>query len=68
LNGVEVRDDHVAEVEAVVKHVMENVIALRVPLVVHIHHGKRWGQLASATEPPAIVTSSYFSEPSQRDE
>ena len=40
----EVPDDQVDKIAKKVKHIMENVMTLNVPLVVDISIGKNWGE------------------------
>ncbi len=42
----EVREDKILPVAALMKHIMENVYKLRVPLIVEPKVGKNWGDLA----------------------
>jgi hypothetical protein len=63
----EVQDEFRQELALLVQSIMESVIALRVPLVVHVSHGKRWGNLSTDFEGEAenvVVQSSYFSRDS----
>ena len=39
---IETAANELAQVEQIVRAAMENVIALKVPLIVDIHHGKNW--------------------------
>ncbi len=41
---IETAADELAQVEQIVRAAMENVIALKVPLIVDIHHGKNWAE------------------------
>jgi DNA polymerase-1 len=38
----DVRADELAKLEPMVKHAMENVLKLKVPMLVECHHGKNW--------------------------
>ena len=67
VTDAEVLDEQCHEVALLVQSVMESVIPLRVPLVVHVSHGKRWGNLSSDFEggtETVLVQSSYFSRES----
>ena len=41
---IETKADELAQVEKIVRAAMENVIDLKVPLIVDIHHGKNWSE------------------------
>ncbi|MBI5913195.1 DNA polymerase I [Candidatus Azambacteria bacterium] len=41
----EVKDDIIKEVVPILRHIMESVFPLRVPIRVDVHAGKRWGAL-----------------------
>jgi len=41
----EVQENHLAEVSPIIIDSMQNVVKLKVPLIVNISSGKNWGEL-----------------------
>ena len=41
----EIKENIVEEIKKQIKHIMENVVTLLVPVKVDIHSGKNWGEI-----------------------